>query len=860
MKRMAIIITLLVLLVPVSAYAAEKGDNLPTDVQLRLVDDTIDCDVTIDGGDTLGGWGKDTASFELVDSKGNKVTAYDDYVLRINEVRADDPNTNISKNENFWIKDGKVKLWLSVDRSTDISLSDIYIYDTTSGKTIQSFSDEQYIIHVNKVEYGVRVVVSSVEQGGQTSFNHLTAGNTESFTMSFEWHPYLPDTGYNGMIKIGKIESSNPYANISVSKSVELDEDGNGLLKIYSDQPTEITISNFTLENYESNVRDLFITNRADEFKFVFEAPENTPDQQNCVVSFDNNGHGNKPNNQTVKSGNSITLPNLPDEKGYSLFKWSDGKKLYYPGDYVMIDSNVTFIAMWKPTVNTPSGKYVSVSFDNGGHGNYIGSMTANVMTSVILPEMKTWDDYDFVGWSDGKQFFKAGAEYPVFYEDLTFTAIWKKNTDEKPESNEIYVSFDNAGHGYKPADMQVKKGDYFSLPDLGKSGDYIFKGWSDGTRQYAPGAYVAVNKNTKFYAQWEKNSQQKKIIITFNTGGHGVQPGSITTVPDTTIKLPNMNNDGAYVFTGWSDGNNTYSSGAELKVTENKTFYAQWKKDPTQEKVVVSFNNAGRGSKPSAQTVNVNSNITLPDLGTVGEYVFKGWMDGQKLYKPGAVYTATRNIALYAHWEKINQTYTVNFVNTGGVNIPSKMNVASGTSIQLPNLDDDGNYIFKGWTDGSNNYRGKAYVTINKNTTFIATWQLKEQTRPSSIHMYIGEKQMTVDDDYVEIDAAPYIKNDRTYVPIRALAEGFKAEVIWDDASNSVTINLDGNTIIMNIGSIYYWVNGYRHTMDVAPEISSEGRTYVPIRFVAEALNFSVYPSYNYDGTTASVLFSYMK
>lgn len=126
----------------------------------------------------------------------------------------------------------------------------------------------------------------------------------------------------------------------------------------------------------------------------------------------------------------------------------------------------------------------------------------------------------------------------------------------------------------------------------------------------------------------------------------------------------------------------------------------------------------------------------------------------------------------------------------------------------------------------------------------------------PESIKMYIGSLGMHVDSKWTRIDSAPYIKNSRTYVPIRVLAEAFGADVQWDNASQTITIDMNGKNIIMRIGATTYWVNGSRHYMDVAPEISGIGRTFVPVRFVAEELDFKVSPQYDWNGATSAVFF----
>jgi len=84
-------------------------------------------------------------------------------------------------------------------------------------------------------------------------------------------------------------------------------------------------------------------------------------------------------------------------------------------------------------------------------------------------------------------------------------------------------------------------------------------------------------------------------------------------------------------------------------------------------------------------------------------------------------------------------------------------------------------------------------------------------------------------------MDVAPYIKGDRTYVPMRYLGEMLGAEVVWDDAARTVTLTKGDTTVVFTIGSTTYTVNGESKTADVAPEIASD-RTMLPARYVAEA------------------------
>ena len=93
---------------------------------------------------------------------------------------------------------------------------------------------------------------------------------------------------------------------------------------------------------------------------------------------------------------------------------------------------------------------------------------------------------------------------------------------------------------------------------------------------------------------------------------------------------------------------------------------------------------------------------------------------------------------------------------------------------------------------------------------------------------MSIGSNEIVINDAKAAIDAAPIVENNRTFVPFRALAEAFGAEVAWDEATQAVTAELNGVTVVMTIGSAEYTVNGEAATADVAPFINGDRKSVV--------------------------------
>lgn len=98
---------------------------------------------------------------------------------------------------------------------------------------------------------------------------------------------------------------------------------------------------------------------------------------------------------------------------------------------------------------------------------------------------------------------------------------------------------------------------------------------------------------------------------------------------------------------------------------------------------------------------------------------------------------------------------------------------------------------------------------------------------------MRIGNKNVTVDENTIANDAAPLLRNDRTMVPIRIITETLGGKVDWNGMVKEVTLTIDGKEIKMTIGRTLEKYN-------VAPVII-DGRTFVPVRFVADELGVTV-------------------
>lgn len=132
----------------------------------------------------------------------------------------------------------------------------------------------------------------------------------------------------------------------------------------------------------------------------------------------------------------------------------------------------------------------------------------------------------------------------------------------------------------------------------------------------------------------------------------------------------------------------------------------------------------------------------------------------------------------------------------------------------------------------GGGSSSGGRKSKTQKNETKVEETKENNETKAKEktiVEMQIGRKSISVNGNLAQKDAAPVIQNSRTLVPIRFITESLGGSVAWNGESKEVTLLLDGKEIKMTIGKTL-------EKYDVAPVIM-DSRTYVPVRFVADAL-----------------------
>ena len=171
-----------------------------------------------------------------------------------------------------------------------------------------------------------------------------------------------------------------------------------------------------------------------------------------------------------------------------------------------------------------------------------------------------------------------------------------------------------------------------------------------------------------------------------------------------------------------------------------------------------------------------------------------------------------------------------------GAAKIPAQ-ELKKGELATMPATPKKNGYVFAGWYVEST-YKTRFDFTqpVEESATLTAKWVGVSR----ALIMTIDSKVASAFGKTVENDVAPIIVKNRTMLPARFVAENLGAKVEWNAAKRQATITGNGVTIVLTIDSTTATVNGKAVTLD-SPAFIQNDRTYTPVRFIAEALGAQV-------------------
>ena len=382
-------------------------------------------------------------------------------------------------------------------------------------------------------------------------------------------------------------------------------------------------------------------------------------------------------------------------------------------------------------TITAPEVVAYGVTVKNGT----ADKATAEAGEKVTITANAAPEGQEFDKWTGDVEFADANAEETTFNmpaSDVTVTANYKDKDEEKPAVEKVTVSFDaNGGSGTMAAET-VEKGSIYTLPACGFT---------------APAE--------KEFKAWEVNGKEYKAA------------DKITVTADTTVKA----------------------------------IWAAVQNPATPKYNVVVTNGTGDGSYAAGQIVTITAD-------SKSGYTFKEWNVVNGNVTPDNKAAKTTTFEMPAEAVEVEATYTKNSSSGGSSGGGSSSSGSSGSS------------------GSSSSSSGGAAVVTKPDTTIILT---------------IDKLVSTVNGQEIISDVAPIIVDGRTYTPARFVAEQLGAKVDWNEETQLVTVTgKDGVVIELRIGSNVALVNGKPVQMDAAAFIQ-DSRTYTPARFVAEQLGAKV-------------------
>ena len=196
-----------------------------------------------------------------------------------------------------------------------------------------------------------------------------------------------------------------------------------------------------------------------------------------------------------------------------------------------------------------------------------------------------------------------------------------------------------------------------------------------------------------------------------------------------------------------------------------------------------------------------------------------------------------------------------------GYVPYPQKGNYRGSHCMVIVGWTSDKHWIvLNSWGSFGRDGHGALYIDFREPRT--TTISLSDNIVPIKnkcgvIELTIGRSKATIADTVdnlsspatskeIDLEVGPYINNNRTFVPVRFVADALGASVEWDAETGTATLRSEENIIKLKTNDKWMQVSDYKPVvwkkikMDTAPHIVNN-RMMIPIRYIAENLNCDV-------------------
>ncbi len=136
----------------------------------------------------------------------------------------------------------------------------------------------------------------------------------------------------------------------------------------------------------------------------------------------------------------------------------------------------------------------------------------------------------------------------------------------------------------------------------------------------------------------------------------------------------------------------------------------------------------------------------------------------------------------------------------------------------------------------------GNAIVTqFNDKFQEQPTTPTMPETDTTTVWMQLNSKTLKINNKTTNMDTTPMLWKNTTYIPLRFLSEGIGATVKWDKKAQQVTVMAGNDTLKFWVNNNVMEVNGMKKNVGATVFVNKDGRTQVPLRFIAELLGWDV-------------------
>ncbi|MEK4055312.1 copper amine oxidase N-terminal domain-containing protein [Paenibacillus sp. FSL F4-0087] len=136
----------------------------------------------------------------------------------------------------------------------------------------------------------------------------------------------------------------------------------------------------------------------------------------------------------------------------------------------------------------------------------------------------------------------------------------------------------------------------------------------------------------------------------------------------------------------------------------------------------------------------------------------------------------------------------------------------------------------------------GNAIVTqFNDKFQEQPTTPTMPETDTTTVWMQLNSKTLKINNKTTNMDTTPMLWKNTTYIPLRFLSEGIGATVKWDKKAQQVTVMAGNDTLKFWVNNNVMEMNGMKKNVGATVFVNKDGRTQVPLRFIAELLGWDV-------------------